>query len=362
MKKKSVRPGDSTPPSPRIKTYLIGLLLLSIIVVFNQPRTVGLGTREQEVQDNHVRTKPKTWESMGGRCRHPRLNQFLHKGDMITPGNCTLGWDMPGTINSGQNLEDAVILARFFSGHSPMAHLSHGNGNGQAAGGIFLEMGGLDGVTFSNTRLYEYCAGWDGILIEAQPDNTKLLFENRPCAVVIPEGVCNVDDSSLDGYSTIRMSIGEGTSYDMTTRGEEGGDGVDVPCRPLSAMLDDYGVTRINFFSLDVEGAELKVLETFDFNKVKIDVLMVEAEFIETAGTHSDHSKIEAVRTLIETRSDLKRVPSRLDGDKTDIRLCERNGKKNDRQYCMFLSIAGSDVFVSPELYEYDTRPWEYTG
>ena len=232
-------------------------------------------------------------------------------------------------------------------------------------GGVFLEMGGLDGVTFSNSRIYEYCAGWDGILIEAQPENTKLLFENRPCAVVIPEAACSVDDegSDADGYSTIRMSAGEGTAYDLSTRGEEEtGGGVEVPCRPLSAMLEEYGVTRINFFSLDVEGAELKVLETFDFDKVKIDVLMVEAEFFENqGGVHADNSKVEAVRTLIETKSDMKRVPSRLDQGDTDKRLCERNGR-TDEGYCMFLSIAGSDVFVCPELYDYDTKPWEYTA
>jgi len=248
----------------------------------------------------------------------------------------------------------------------PLAYLGEGNGNGRSVGGVFVEMGGLDGVTFSNTRLFEYCAGWDGILIEAQPDNTKLLFENRPCAVVIPEGACSVDateSSSNGGYSTIRMSIGQGTAFDLDTRGGEE-HGVEVPCRPLSAMLEEYGVTRINFFSLDVEGAELKVLETFDFDKVKIDVLMVEADCIQAqnGGVHTDNAKVEAVRTLIETKSDMKRVPSRLDEADSDKRMCERNGSTNDEHYCMFLSIAGSDVFVSPELYEYDTKPWEYSG
>jgi len=286
---------------------------------------------------------------------------------MVYPHNCTLGWETPGALNSGQNLEDAVIFERFFSGYSPLAHLGLGNGHGGAGGegGIFVEMGGLDGVTFSNTLLYENCVGWDGILIEAQPDNTKLLFENRPCAVVIPEGVCSVDDG--DEYWTIRMSIGAGTAYDLATRGEDkedgAGRGVEVLCRPLSAMLEEHGVTRINFFSLDVEGAELKVLETFDFDKVKIDVLIVEADFLENqGGVHADNSKVEAVRTLIESKSDLKRVPSRLDQQDSNKQLCERNGRTGDDHYCMFLSIAGSDVFVSPELYEYDTKPWEYYG
>lgn len=314
---------------------------------------------------SHFSSTKKKSIGVGGKCRHPRSKPFSLKGTMEYPHNCTLGWS---GINSGQNVEDAVIFERFFSGNSPLARLGLGNGHGGAGGegGIFVEMGGLDGVTFSNTLLYENCVGWDGILIEAQPDNTKLLFENRPCPVVIPEGVCSVDDG--DEYSTIRMSIGEGTAYDLATRGEDkedgGGHGVEVLCRPLSAMLEEHGVTRINFFSLDVEGAELKVLETFDFDKVKIDVLIVEADFIENqqGGVHTDNSKVEAVRALIESKSDLKRVPSRLDQQDSNKRLCERNGRTGDDHYCLFLSIAGSDVFVSPELYEYDTKPWEYSG
>jgi FkbM family methyltransferase len=293
------------------------------------------------------------------KCDHPRRNQFKHQESFVTPGNCSLGWGVAGTINSGQNLEDGVIFNRFFSGSSPLAHLGHGNGNGRQVGGIYLEMGALDGITFSNSRLYEYCAGWDGILVEAQPNNVKKLYENRPCAVIIPEGVCS---ASADGSpSTISMSMQEGTAFDLSTReSSENVDGVEVLCRPLSVMLEEYDVTRINFFSLDVEGSELKVLETFDFEQVRIDVLMVETDFIHNAGgIEGDEiidKKVEAVRNLVETRSNLTRVPSRLDEGKTDSRLCERAGLTN----CVLFSIAGSDLFVSPELYLYDTEPWTF--
>jgi hypothetical protein len=144
----------------------------------------------------------------------------------------------------------------------------------------------------------------------------------------------------------------EGTAFDLSTReSSENDEGVDVLCRPLSAMLDEHGVTRINFFSLDVEGAELKVLETFDFEKVKIDVLMVETDFIHAQGSIKGgddiNAKVEAVRNLVETRSNLKRV----DEGEIDDKRCEKAG-----------CITGSDVFVSPELYKYDTERWAFTG
>jgi Methyltransferase FkbM domain len=298
-------------------------------------------------------TGQKWRESVTSKCDHPRPNNnpLVIKGKTATPGNCTLSWDekdLHGSIAAGQNLEDAVVMARFFSGASPLAHLGRGNGIGKSVGGVFLEIGGVDGVTFSHSVSLEYCAGWDGMLIEANPDKVKKVLENRPCSAVIPEGICGAKGS------TIRIPNGAGEA-------------VDVPCRPLSNMLNEYGVRRINFFSLDMQGAELSVLETFDFRKVKIDVLIVEIEAMTASqqsrgeqGKAHHESQIEAVRALVK-KGGMKRVPSRLDGENPDQRLCARNGKSGTGVYdCIFLSIAGADVFVSDELYEYDTRPWEF--
>jgi len=81
----------------------------------------------------------------------PRLHSFVHMDELVNPKKCTLGWFSLGSIRSGQNLEDTVIFKRFLLGYSSLAHLGKGNGHGESVGGVFLEMGGLDGFTFSNT-------------------------------------------------------------------------------------------------------------------------------------------------------------------------------------------------------------------
>jgi len=54
---------------------------------------------------------------------------------------------------------------------------------------------------------------------------------------------------------------------------------VAVPCGPLSPVIEDiFQEGHVNFFSLDVEGSEAKVLATIDFTKVQIDVIMIEIE------------------------------------------------------------------------------------
>lgn len=289
----------------------------------------------------------------------------------LTPGheNCTLGWRKAGSTNFGQNLEDAVIYERFFTGGSPLAHLGKENGVHNYSKnelstpqrGFFVEMGALDGITFTNTLMFEQCLGWNGLLIEANPQNFALLQENRPCAITVGEAACSIEDGP-----TIRMSGSAGVAFDVeATENENRGDVQEVPCRPLSNILEEHKVTRINFFALDVERAELKVLETLNWDKVQIDVLMVEAEFVLNAQSSEGlDEKIKAVRELVTGKGKMKHVRSRFDhpedpstGLPKDLKLCERNGY-SDEMNCMMLSIAGSDVFVSPELYEYDTQPW----
>ena len=41
-----------------------------------------------------------------------------------------------------------------------------------------------------------------------------------------------------------------------------------VQCHPLTHIMDHLGVQHINFYVLDVEGAELLILQSVDFGKV----------------------------------------------------------------------------------------------
>merc|ERR1719161_2669794 len=50
-----------------------------------------------------------------------------------------------------------------------------------------------------------------------------------------------------------------------------------VPCRPISEMIEKAGIQEIHAFFLDVEGAEVKVLETFDW-KIPVHVWVIEVD------------------------------------------------------------------------------------
>jgi Methyltransferase FkbM domain len=51
-----------------------------------------------------------------------------------------------------------------------------------------------------------------------------------------------------------------------------------VTCYPLTDLLKAIGVNHVDFFSLDTQGGELKILKTIDFQAVRIDILTIEVE------------------------------------------------------------------------------------
>ena len=59
-------------------------------------------------------------------------------------------------------------------------------------------------------------------------------------------------------------------------QGKEGIGEVRVQCFPFYSLLSAMDVKVVDYFSLDVEGMELEVLETIPFDKIRIRVLSVE--------------------------------------------------------------------------------------
>lgn len=67
----------------------------------------------------------------------------------------------------------------------------------------------------------------------------------------------------------------------------------EVQCLPLRDILAEYNIRHIDFFSLDVEGGELMVLQSIDWSKVTVNVILVELD-----GTNQ--TKDEDVRQLLK--------------------------------------------------------------
>ena len=121
--------------------------------------------------------------------------------------------------------------------------------------GRYLEIGGYFGLEFSNSLFFDQYLGWDGWLFEPTSCYSEMVT-NRPRAASFKQGLCKerVENMSFNGFGKCSAS--------------------NAPCMPLTDM--DGWEEGFDFASIDVEGAEMNVLEAIDFTKVKIKVLVVE--------------------------------------------------------------------------------------
>ena len=173
----------------------------------------------------------------------------------------------------GEHLQDQWLVEHVFKGKRD---------------GRFLECGALDGLLHSNSLHFERELGWSGILIEANPFVLGALSQNRPHSVVM--GCALSDHLGIAEFEVFSGSIygWSGLTEKFDPRRREVFDTqvpptrrhhVSVQTRTLISVLRECGVKHLDFLSLDVEGAELSVLEGYPFDDVPIDVIAVEDNF-----------------------------------------------------------------------------------
>jgi len=153
-------------------------------------------------------------------------------------------------------------------------------------GGVFVDVGAHDGVTFSNTYFLEKNLGWQGLLVEPIPDVFRKLIENRRSTAVhgcvgpqsgrakfrIVTGYAEMLSGLVDRYDPRHLErIRKETA-------EHGGScrEIEVDCFRLDELLAKHGIAEIDYLSIDVENAEFSILETIDFGRFRIRVIGVE--------------------------------------------------------------------------------------
>ena len=149
---------------------------------------------------------------------------------------------------------------------------------GEKEGGYFVEFGAADGRKLSNTFMLERHYGWTGVLAEPNPAFHDILARRRSAPVC-------TDLLHRTSGDTMRFAMHErgllsGIVDDSAGTGDDGiEDILTLTTISLNDMLDRYDAPRdIDFMSIDVEGAELPILEGFDFDRHRVRCFTIEAK------------------------------------------------------------------------------------
>lgn len=146
--------------------------------------------------------------------------------------------------------------------------------------GFYVDVGCFHPTVASNTyRLYR--KGWRGINIDADQYKIDLFraFRRRDANICVAISDAPGEAEFFFQGGGTYGSVSGLIRSEIERRAEALGRTVGsrkVATLPLSALLQKEGVSRIDYLSIDVEGAEDLVLSTLDFSNTEVDVIAVE--------------------------------------------------------------------------------------
>jgi FkbM family methyltransferase len=164
-------------------------------------------------------------------------------------------------ISYAQNYEDVVLWRAL----------------GDVERGFYVDVGAADPDEDSVTRAF-YDRGWSGINIEpldgyfdklkqARPRDTNLkVAVGREAAVRTLHAIAGSGLSTFDARIAARHQAEGWKTCDTI-----------VPVLPLAKILEDCAPSTVHFLKIDVEGAELEVLEGMNLGRVRPWIILVEA-------------------------------------------------------------------------------------
>ncbi len=151
---------------------------------------------------------------------------------------------------------------------------------GDRADGFYVDVGAHHPTRFSNTYIF-YKAGWSGINIEPNPAVQSLFLSRRPRDITLGFGVNDraailryyeFNDSALNTFDEALMEWRlKNTPYKVIGY-------LEVPVERLDTLLSlalPQG-QKIDFLSIDVEGLDLNVLKSNDWQRFRPKCVLIE--------------------------------------------------------------------------------------
>ncbi len=149
--------------------------------------------------------------------------------------------------------------------------------------GFYIEIGAFDPIDSSNSYKF-YKLGWKGINIDPMPKAINRFNKFRPRDINLQIAIYDEEKvtemyiwEQYPGINTLNMKIAEQRSNDK--RYGPYNSKFTVNCKRLETIFGQYNLDKqhISFLSVDVEGAELNVLKSNNWNKYRPEIIILES-------------------------------------------------------------------------------------
>lgn len=165
--------------------------------------------------------------------------------------------------------------------------------------GFYVDIGAYHPYIYSNTFKF-YLKGWRGINVDACPGTKKLFDALRPGDINVQSGV-SLTPGELDYYmfdngvfNTFNKDTAAAHCREFSISVKQV---MQVQTNTLAEILNASlpALQKIDFMSIDVEGLDLDVLRSNDWEKYKPEVLVVEC-------VYADYDDIQHMEVVIYLR------------------------------------------------------------
>ena len=143
-------------------------------------------------------------------------------------------------------------------------------------GGVFLDVGAGHYRDESNTYYLEKELGWSGIAVDALPEYEDGYREHRPRTRFVAMFASDVDGSRATLFEPEHDKRTASASESFTVQKGARGRGRLVPTTTLGRVLDEAGLERIDYLSMDIELAEPEALAGLDIRKYRPELVCIE--------------------------------------------------------------------------------------
>lgn len=157
--------------------------------------------------------------------------------------------------------------------------------------GFYVDIGAHHPRLFSNTRLLAE-KGWRGINVDPLPGVMKLFRKERPHDINLEIGISNA--RGFLSYYMFNEPALNSFSLELSLKRHSAPDGyrilkkIEVETRTLSDLFEEHlGGNEINVLTIDVEGHEMEVLHSNNWQRYRPEVILIESLWKNTGG--SDH-------------------------------------------------------------------------
>lgn len=171
---------------------------------------------------------------------------------------------------------------------------------------VAMELGAMGGVKYSETLMLEQLFGWKRLLVEGNPLFRKdLAGPKMKGALAVNAVICEagktvhypkidkmrsaptagiIEHMSPHFFKSFHSFVWHSCNKTDDTTAIDWDEPscadtvIPVPCVPLGDIFSYGQIKHVDFFVLDVEGAELTILETIPWKDITFDVIVVETD------------------------------------------------------------------------------------